>query len=111
MDFGMLRDYATGVLGWSIDEFWRSTPWEYRGREEKRQREDLAALAYAIAGNSNREKIVMADIYKLIVREPIDSGADEEVEEAIFQESKAEAIKAREKEIRRLIDKVMACQQ
>jgi hypothetical protein len=110
-----LRDYATGVLGWSIEEFWSSTPGEFEGAvearadDEKRQRIDLAATAFAISINSGREKVSLRDIYGIVVREPMEGGADEEVQEAIYQESKADAINEREKEIRRLIDKVMAC--
>lgn len=116
-DFGILRDYATGVLGWSIDEFWSSTPGEFEGAvearsdDEKRQRIDLAATAFAIAINSNREKVSLRDIYGIVVREPMDGGADEEVQETIYQESRKGAMRDREAEIRRLIDKVMACPQ
>lgn len=112
-----MRDYATGVLGWSIDEFWSSTPSEYEGAveakadDEKRQRIDLAATAFAIAINTNREKVSLRDIYGIVVREPMEGGADEEVQEAIYQESRKDAVRGREAEIRRLIDKVMACQQ
>jgi len=106
-----------GVLGFTADEFWSMTPGEFDGAvearadDEKRQRIDLAAAAFAIAANSNREKISLKDIYGIVVREPMDGGADEELQEQIYQESRKGAVRDREAEIRRMIDKVMACPQ
>jgi hypothetical protein len=117
IDFNSLRDYATGRLGLTVDQFWKMTPSEFEGaiqgrnNAEKQRRVELAATAFAIAANINRDKISIRNIYHLVVGEPMDGGSkDEELEESIYQESKLDAIKIREAEIRKLIDRVMTCQ-
>lgn len=105
-------EFATGRMGISPDDFWNMHPVEFdhmvEGRLawEKQRRVELASAAIAISANSFREKVDVRGIYEIVVGEPFDCG-DPATKDEIYNESRTNAVREREAEIRALIEERM----